>query len=391
MDKEMRVEAIIAAAGAGKRIGGRLSKQFLLLSGEPILKLTLLPFERCSLISKIILVVPRRRILLVKGMVKDWGYRKVRKIVSGGKERQDSILNGLKALSLGTKIVVIHDGVRPFITENLIRKTVQAAAMHKAVVTGLPVKETIKNVEKGFITSTFNRERVWSIQTPQAFEVNLLKRAYKQAYQDSFYGTDDAALVERIGFKVKVIKGSEENIKITTLGDLRLAKAIHSSSLGFREGFGYDLHPLVEGRPLILGGVKIPFKRGALGDSDADVLTHAIIDALLGAVGEGDIGTHFPPGDPQYEGIKSLTLLPKIFPLIERRGFKVENIDTTIVLEAPKIGNYVTKMKRNLCPLLKIDSTQLNIKATTAKGLGEIGQGQAIACYAVVILSARVN
>jgi 2-C-methyl-D-erythritol 4-phosphate cytidylyltransferase/2-C-methyl-D-erythritol 2,4-cyclodiphosphate synthase len=236
---------------------------------------------------------------------------------------------------------------------------------------------------------------LWPTQTPQAFKVDLLKKAYKAACDGKFYGTDDASLIERIGKKVKMIEGSYENIKITTSEDLIMAEALMKkktgSKINFRSGFGYDSHRFVAGRKLVLGGAGIPFDKGLKGHSDADALIHAICDALLGAAGCGDVGRHFPDDDPEYKNISSMILLKKVKKIIEARGFSINNVDATVVMEMPKLAPYAAQMVSNIALVLDIAETSVNIKAKTNEGMGFTGRNEGAAAFATATITERIT
>jgi 2-C-methyl-D-erythritol 4-phosphate cytidylyltransferase len=220
----MKTKAIIVAAGKGERIGGNIPKQFIEIKKKPVLAYTIEKFEKCELVNEIVLVVPEDYMSFCSYNVIDvYDFRKVKRILSGGKERQDSVYKGLSALSENTDMVVIHDGVRPFISTQKIKESIELCEKQKAVILALPVNETVKRVEDEYVVTTLNREKLWIAQTPQVFEYKLILDAYKKAIDDGFVGTDDSSLVERLGFKVKVLQGEYENIKITTAEDLVLA------------------------------------------------------------------------------------------------------------------------------------------------------------------------
>ena len=317
-------------------------------------------------------------------------------VVFGGSERQYSIANALKILSQTTDIVLVHDGARPLVNTQCINNVIQAATVHQAAVVAVPVKDTIKTVnDSGTVTGTPERHTLWSIQTPQGFNANILRQAYEQAAQDGYLGTDDASLVERIGARVKIVDGSYENIKVTTPEDLIIAEALMKGRINalynkeceaknmVRFGMGYDVHKLVEGRKLILGGVEIPYVYGLDGHSDADVLLHGIKDALLGAAALGDIGKHFPDTDMSYKGVSSIILLERVREIIAEHGYIVNNIDATIVAERPKLAPYIPEMNQRIAIALQVEVGQVNVKATTTEGLGFAGKGTGIAAYAV--------
>jgi 2-C-methyl-D-erythritol 4-phosphate cytidylyltransferase/2-C-methyl-D-erythritol 2,4-cyclodiphosphate synthase len=391
----MKTVAIIPAGGAGKRLKAHLAKQYLFLNHTPVLVHTLKVFQKSKEIDNIILAVPSDDLVSVREeFIDKYGLTKVTTIVAGGKERQDSVRNALSAIDGKYDVVVIHDAVRPFVTEKMIRQVVAAAKITGAASAGVKAKDTIKETKKdNIVKATIPRQNLWLTQTPQAFKFELLKKAYKTAYDKKFYGTDDASLVERIGKKVKMIEGSYENIKITTSEDLIMAEALMKKKTGskidFRNGFGYDSHRLVLNRKLILGGVEIPFDKGLQGHSDADALVHAICDALLGAAGCGDIGRHFPDNDPEYKNISSIILLERVKKIIEAKEFLINNIDATVVMEMPRLAPYAAQMVSNIARALDIAESSVNIKAKTNEGMGFVGRNEGIAAFATATVMER--
>lgn len=387
------VTVIIAAAGQGKRMGMIKNKVFLPLQGEPVLLHSIRAFSDCPQIDKLVIVAAAEEIEEVTSMLNAVEGIKQWQIVAGGMERQHSISNALDLLQDEQGIVMVHDGARPLISSRIIVEVLAAAKIHRAAGVAVPVKDTIKTVDKnGFIIDTPDRSNLWAIQTPQAFDLELLRNAYNKAFQDKIVGTDDAMLVERLGVPVKIVPGAYENIKITTPEDLVVAKALQGRDGSMmRMGMGYDVHRLVEGRKLILGGVEIPYHLGLLGHSDADVLLHAIKDSLLGAAGLGDIGTHFPDSDPKYKGASSLLLLEEVAVLIKDHGYAINNIDATIVAQQPKLAPHIPLMKRNIAQTLQLPPAAVNVKATTTEELGFAGRGEGIAAYAVVSLAPLNN
>jgi 2-C-methyl-D-erythritol 2,4-cyclodiphosphate synthase len=276
----------------------------------------------------------------------------------------------------------------------LITASIERCQETGAVVTAVPVKDTVKICRDGRVLETLPRDTLWSIQTPQTFHYDLIVEAHKRALAEGWSVTDDAMLIERMGKEVVIIEGSYENIKITTPGDLSIAEAIWTNRHGpsvTQVGFGYDIHRLVEGHPLILGGVEIPFDRGLLGHSDADVLSHAVADALLGSVGAGDIGHHFPNTDPAFRGISSLLLLQRVVDTLREVGAEIVNIDTTVIAEHPRLAPFMPEMRERMTAALGIPAISLSLKATTPEGLGEIGQGEAIAAHAVALVRCWKN
>ncbi|QOX65420.1 2-C-methyl-D-erythritol 2,4-cyclodiphosphate synthase [Anoxybacterium hadale] len=424
MTKEVKTAVIIPAAGSGSRMGGGIPKQYGKLGGMSILARTVKAFADQNEIHDIIIVTNgdfigrcRKELSALRLL------GKVRAIIPGGKERQDSIYEAVRQLPDDVDIVLVHDGVRPFVTGELIRRTIEIAKEQGAAVAAVPVKDTVKTVENNYLTKTLDRKRLYSVQTPQGFRRELLVRAYEEAFRNNYYGTDDAFLVERIGEKSHIVRGDYYNIKITTMEDIVFGEAIlggrietgtgqpeellhreqyntpideenglmtNSSPVDdIRVGSGYDVHKLTEGRKLILGGVELPYEKGLLGHSDADVLLHAIMDAMLGAAALGDIGRHFPDNDEAYRGISSLLLLKEVNNLLKEKGFYVVNLDATVIAERPKIAPYVSLMTDKISNMLQIDGSRVNIKGTTTEGLGFCGRGEGIASQATVLIRRR--
>lgn len=381
-----KTSAIIAAAGRGERFGRGINKVLCEIAGKPIIAHTLDPFEDCKAIDEIIIVTGESDIEAVGEIVGRFNFRKVKSIVPGGGHRQDSVKNGLEYVTGG--IVAIHDAARPFVTPQLIEACVEEACRAGACVAAVPVVDTIKAASsEGEIERTVDRQNLYAIQTPQTFRTELIRRAYEDAYTAGFYATDDAALVERIGGRVKIVQGSYENIKITTPSDVKIASARLGGNEISRTGIGYDVHAFADGRKLVLGGVEIPFQMGLAGHSDADVLVHAIMDALLGAAALGDIGRHFPDSDARYRDISSLKLLEQVKELLGAHGWRVVNVDAVVICERPKIAPYTPEMTRLIAECLAISPTLVNIKGTTTEGLGFTGRGEGIAAQAVAVLA----
>ena len=379
MYKNKKIAAIIAAAGMGKRMGSDVPKQYLKIGGEPILLKTLRAFCSDPYIDYVFIVTNKEYIQYCLQMKEEYGLDKVVSAVEGGKERQDSVYKALQEVNRcrpGVEYVLVHDGARPFVSQETIDYVVQAAAGVGAAIACVPVKNSIRRGE-GADSHNVERKNLYSVQTPQGFKKSVLMEAYEQAFSDGYYGTDDASLVERIGQPVELVMGQYENIKITTKEDMPMEN---------RVGTGFDVHRLTEGRPLILGGVEIPFEKGLLGHSDADVLVHALMDALLGAAALGDIGRHFPDTDPQYKGISSMKLLEKVKKLIDEEFYGISNVDITIMAERPKIKSYIDDMRKHIAGVLEIEESRVNIKGTTTEKLGFIGREEGIAAQAVCLL-----
>ncbi len=380
------VTAIIAAAGQGKRMGRGINKLFIPLFKYPVLSHTVKTVDKCRSVSQIVVVVANDDKQAVEKLLLEANVQTPYTVVIGGSERQLSITNALAAVSPQAKVIVVHDGARPLCATDEIERVIAAAIEYRAAGIGVRVKDTIKVVsEENFVVSTPKRNTLWAIQTPQAFATEIIRQAYRQAELDGYMGTDDASLVERIGIPVKLVEGSYSNIKITTPEDVIIAKALirQDGDSSVRFGIGYDVHQLVTERALIIGGVTIPYQLGLAGHSDADVLLHAVSDALLGAVGLGDIGRHFPDTDDTFSGISSMILLAKVNQLINGKGYKVNNIDATIVAQKPKLSPYIEQMNSNIADCLQIPPELVNVKATTTEGLGFAGRAEGIAAYAV--------
>ena len=355
---------------------------------------TMRVFQECDDVTEIILVVRDEYLSNADQLVRAYNISKVSYITAGGDVRQDSVRNGLSHISADCEIVLIHDAARPFVTSDIIKNSITAAIEHKASIAAVPVINTIKSSSDGvFVDATINRESLFAVQTPQTFDRQTIEEAYRIAYSDCFYGTDDASLVERIGIPVKIVEGAYDNIKITTPNDIvsaeniiRLKEGSSSVNTGFRIGHGYDIHKFEKGRRLILGGVEFPNEDGLLGHSDADVLLHAVADSILGAAGAGDIGKHFPDTDPTYKDADSLSLLAKTAEIVKSMGWQTGNVDITLIAQRPKISKYTPMMKENISNALGINPDMVNVKATTAEGLGDIGRELGIECHAVAIL-----
>lgn len=379
MYKNKKTAVIIAAAGAGKRMESLVPKQFLKIGGEPVLVKSVRAFCRNTAVDHIFIVIHEQYVGLCSQLIEDYGLDKVAALVIGGKERQDSVYKALQEINRlrpGTEYVLVHDGARPFVSQETIDYVIAATAGVGAAVACVPVKSSIRQEEKGR-SHNLKRDTLYTVQTPQGFKKSILVEAYEHAFADGYYGTDDAGLVERIGQPIEMVRGQYNNIKITTKEDMPMEN---------RVGTGYDVHRFAEGRKLILGGVEIPFERGLLGHSDADVLIHAIMDALLGAAGLGDIGTHFPDTDAVYEAISSVKLLGKVRVLIQEAYYQIGNIDATVIAQRPKIKGHIDEMRKNIAAVLEIEETRVSIKATTTEKLGFTGREEGIAAQAVSLI-----
>lgn len=376
MYNNKKVAVIIAAAGKGTRVGGPVPKQYLKIGGEPVLLKTLKAFESVDEVDHIFIVTNEQYIDHCKSIVEDNSIDKVDAVIKGGAERQDSVYNALQEINKvrpGTAYVLIHDGARPFVSEEVILNVIRATAENDAAVACVAMKNSVREITDGASRSV-ERSNYFSVQTPQGFRKSVLLEAYDKALREGYYGTDDASLVERAGYKVEIVDGDYQNIKITTKEDLPMEN---------RVGTGFDVHKFDVDRDLILGGVKIPHDKGLAGHSDADVLVHALMDALLGAAALGDIGRHFPDTDNQYRGISSLVLLAKVRALLAENFYCIGNVDMTVIAQKPKISPYIEEMRTNISEVLKLEKSRINIKGTTTEKLGFTGREEGIAAEAV--------
>lgn len=375
----MAVGVVIAAAGSGRRMGVEGNKVFLPLNGQTVIAHSLECFMGMPEVSEIVIVTRDIDQSSMEELARETAGDKPIRIVLGGQERQESVFNGLKSLEPETDWVIIHDGARPHITQELVRKGLAAAKEHQAIGIGVPVKDTIKRVKQGFVRETLPRPELWAMQTPQIFAYDLILDAHRQAERSGLVATDDCALLESLGHPVYIVEGDYGNTKITTPEDLPQEDV-------FLVGMGYDVHRLVKGRPLILGGVEIPSEKGLLGHSDADVVSHTIMDALLGAMGLGDIGELFPDTDPKYKGISSLLLLEHVLAVLREKQLRIINLDITVMAQRPKLAPWKGAIKASLAKIMGIRESQLNIKATTTEGLGFVGREEGMACQVIVSL-----
>jgi 2-C-methyl-D-erythritol 4-phosphate cytidylyltransferase/2-C-methyl-D-erythritol 2,4-cyclodiphosphate synthase len=410
----MYVTAIIAAGGRGQRFGAAEPKQLLAIGGRPMLERSVSAFLSHPSVNEVIVALPQELVddppvylRSAEAFTPD-GSGKPLRVVAGGARRQDSVANAFRAVAERSDVIVIHDAARPFASADLIARTIAAAAESGAAVAALPARDTVKQGRDQFVGATLPRETIFLAQTPQAFRRSVLADALELADD----ATDEAALAERAGHQVRLVTGEASNIKITTPEDLVLAEAIAQagqqdaiartsdrSAEAFarqagpartgRAGTGYDLHRLVEGRPLVIGGVTIPSGRGALGHSDADVVCHAITDAILGAASLGDIGGHFPDADPRWKNASSLDLVARAVAHVKEHGFEVGNVDVTVVLEQPKLRDHVDAMRAAVASALGIDVARVSIKGKTNEGIDAIGRGEAIAAHAIAVVRSR--
>lgn len=381
--------AVIAAGGAGLRLGGPTPKQFLEFGGKTVLRHSLDLFLDFPEIEQVAVVLPAADFEGYSRTLSS-GERERLIVVPGGDSRQESVLNGLEALDPErVEIVAIHDAARPLTSPGVIRETFRLAGSGIGAAACAPMRDTVKRAEGELITATVPREDLWLAQTPQTFPLGEILRAHRMARDEGFEGTDDAALFERLGREVRLVRSDAGNLKITEPGDLAFAEyrlGMTEKNMEMRVGQGYDIHPLAAGRRLVLGGVEIPHGKGLVGHSDADVLAHAITDALLGALALGDLGRHFPDTDESFKDADSLLLVARAAGLVAGRGFRVVNVDATVIAEKPRIAPHVPGMCANIASVLGVEPGRVSIKATTHERLGSLGRGEGIAASAVAMI-----
>jgi 2-C-methyl-D-erythritol 4-phosphate cytidylyltransferase/2-C-methyl-D-erythritol 2,4-cyclodiphosphate synthase len=418
----MHVTAIIAAGGRGLRVGAAQPKQLLEVGGRPILERSVAAFLSHPTVDAIVVALPPDLAAeppeYLRPATACARPDKPLRVVAGGDRRQDSVANAFQVTDPQSDVIVIHDGARPFASADLIARTITAAAHGGAAIAALQARDTVKRAgsepagspaevgrARRTIVETLPRETIYLAQTPQAFRRHVLAAALALGID----ATDEAALAERAGHPVQIVDGDATNIKITTAEDLPIAEAIAASAdriadaaatrhprssepagpaRSGRAGTGYDLHRLVDGRPLIIGGVTIPSDRGALGHSDADVVCHAVTDAILGAACLGDIGRHFPDTDARWKGASSLDLLRRAVVLVAAQGLQVGNVDVTVVLERPKIKDHIDAMRASVAAAIGIGVERVSIKGKTNEGVDAVGRGEAIAAHAVALVRA---
>jgi 2-C-methyl-D-erythritol 4-phosphate cytidylyltransferase/2-C-methyl-D-erythritol 2,4-cyclodiphosphate synthase len=379
----MQVAAVIVAAGQGVRAGGGMPKQFQRIGGETLLRRALSCFLGAPKVTFVQPVIRSEDLDLVR--VETAGLN-VLPPVFGGATRQASVRAGLEAL-LPRKpdIVLVHDAARPFASADLIARAIAAAEKTGAAIPGLPVTDTIKRVDvSGSVETTLDRASLRLVQTPQAFAFPALVAAHRRAAEQGREDfTDDAALAEWAGMKVSVFPGEPGNTKFTTAEDFVRAEAIQAAALAdVRTGSGLDVHAFGPGDHVTLGGIRIPHSHTLTGHSDADVALHALTDAILGALADGDIGAHFPPSDPQWRGASSDRFLVFAVDRVRERHGRIAHLDLTIVCEAPRIGEHRDRMRANIAKLAGIGIDRVAVKATTSEKLGFTGRGEGIVAYA---------
>ena len=380
---EKRVSAVLVAAGSSTRMG--FDKLSFDLGGETVLHRSIRAFEQDPLVTEIVLVAGKNR-AFVEQQAAD--CTKPVQIVTGGTTRAESAKNGV--LAAAGELVAVHDAARPFVSQAVITAALEAAARCGAAAPAVPVKDTIKAAARGngktvpdacLVYTTPDRSTLYAVQTPQCFDrAEYLAALEELDAEKARLVTDDCSLFELTGRAVQLTQGDYANYKITTREDLPRPEQKEEHKM--RIGHGYDVHRLVEGRKLILGGVEVPFEKGLLGHSDADVLAHAVMDAVLGAAALGDIGQHFPA----YSGADSLKLARRVAEILKEHGFRIENIDATLLCQRPKLAPYIPAMRQNLADAFGLPVDAVSVKATTEEHLGFTGEGLGIAAHAVALI-----
>ena len=376
--------AVIVAAGRGVRAGGDVPKQYARIGGEPVLRRTVDVFAAHPAVSTVVTVIHPDDEALARQSV---GTAQVQ-FVRGGASRQESVCNGLKFLDKrDPEFVLVHDAARPFVTADIVGRCLDAARRHGAAAAGVPMADTVKKTDgSDLVTETIARDRLWRAQTPQAFRYRDLVAAHEAAAGRAL--TDDAAVAEAAGLAVAMSPGSEDNFKITAAEDLARADRIARAAAARITvvGHGFDVHAFGPGDHIVLCGVRIGHSRGLEGHSDADAALHALTDALLGALGAGDIGQHFPDSDPQWRGAASDRFVRHALGLAAAANGRLVNLDLTIVCERPKLQPHYDAMKRSLCDLTGLPPARIGLKATTTERLGFTGRGEGLAAQAIVSL-----
>jgi 2-C-methyl-D-erythritol 4-phosphate cytidylyltransferase/2-C-methyl-D-erythritol 2,4-cyclodiphosphate synthase len=378
-----RVAAVVVAAGRGQRVGGDLPKQYRRIAGEPVIRPALAAFLEHPRIDAVQPVIHAQDAVAFRAATV--GLQNLPP-VWGGATRQASVHAGLEALRAARPdFVLIHDAARPFLTSALITRAIDAAVEHRAAVPAVPVADTVKKVdERETVTETLDRSQLRLVQTPQSFGFDLILAAHQRAAaagRDDF--TDDAALAEWAGHSVTVFPGETTNVKLTTNDDFIRAEALRMAALGdVRTGNGFDVHAFGDGDHVMLGGIRVPHARGLTGHSDADVVLHALVDALLGALADGDIGSHFPPSDPQWRGASSDQFLAFACERVRARSGFIAHLDATVVCEAPRVGPHRDAMRARIAAIAEIPVERVAVKATTSEKLGFTGRGEGIVAMA---------
>ena len=379
--------AVIVAAGRGSRAGLGVNKVFHAVGGRTVLGRCLDAIQRSGRFDGAVVVLSPEDEARFAGLQRSEGpFDIVKGTALGGETRRDSVCNGLLALPEDTEVVAIHDAARPFVSRTIIDATLDSARVYGSGVISTPVVDTVKQIGADGRVTSLDRGALRAVQTPQSFDYRRILKAHMRAREDKLAVTDDAMLFEHYYGNVRLVTTDDagENVKLTTKQDF---EALERTRLpDFRVGQGYDAHRLAQGRRLVLCGVEIEHDRGLDGHSDADVAVHALMDALLGALGLGDIGRHFPDSDPRYKGADSMKLLDTVMAMVTERGYRVGNADVTIVAQKPKLAGYMARMRGNIAGALGVAEDRVNVKATTTERMGFEGEELGISAQAAVLL-----
>ncbi|WP_428039442.1 2-C-methyl-D-erythritol 4-phosphate cytidylyltransferase [Candidatus Avelusimicrobium fimicolum] len=369
--------AVIVAGGSGSRMGR--PKQMLPLGAKPVLVRTVEAFLQTPEIKEIVVVTPPENRAELQKRFPGIAF------ADPGKTRLLSVKNGFLKTSAASQLVAVHDGARPLVEPAHISACLQAARQYGAAVLAVPVKDTVKVCEGGFVQNTLDRAVLWAAQTPQCYRRPVLAEALEKFGQEEG-ATDESQLVEKLGIKVRVVPSSYKNNKITTPEDLIFAEALLENSVIYRTGFGFDLHRLEPGRKLFIGGAEIPHTKGFLGHSDGDLVLHALCDAVLGALCAGEIGILFPPTDESIKGISSVKIVKKVLEIVRARHAQIEHIDATIITQEPKIKPHYETVRKSLAEVFEMPLENVSFKSKSHEHVGEIGRGEAAMCHAVATL-----
>jgi 2-C-methyl-D-erythritol 4-phosphate cytidylyltransferase / 2-C-methyl-D-erythritol 2,4-cyclodiphosphate synthase len=375
----MRTVALVVAAGRGERFGAGTPKQYADLGGKPVLRRAVEAFARHPRVDGVkVAIGAADHAAYARAMA---GLDLLEPVV-GGASRRETVRRGLESLAgLAPARVLVHDAARPLVSAAVIGRVLAALDDHPAALPVLPVVDSLKRTEGRVLAGAVPRDGLVRAQTPQGFRFEEILAAHRGA--DGHDHTDDAAVAAAAGLEVAWVEGEESNMKLTRPSDLTAAEWFLGARTRWRTGLGFDVHAFAPGRPLVLCGVPIPHELGLAGHSDADVAFHAVTDALLGTIGAGDIGSHFPPSDPRWRDADSARFLRHAAGLLAERGGRVENVDVVIVCERPKIGPHRAEMTARLAEVLGIGADQVSVKATTSERLGFTGRGEGIAAQAV--------
>jgi 2-C-methyl-D-erythritol 4-phosphate cytidylyltransferase/2-C-methyl-D-erythritol 2,4-cyclodiphosphate synthase len=379
-----KVAAVVVAAGRGYRAGGDMPKQYRAIAGEPVIRPTLTAFLRHPLVDAVQPVIHPDDADAFR--IATAGLDNLLPPVPGGATRQASVRAGLQALrAAAPELVLIHDAARPFLSGDLISRAIAAATQHGAAVPAIAITDTVKQIDaQDMISETLDRSRLRTVQTPQAFAYDLIVALHGRAAaagREDF--TDDAALAEWAGHRVNAFPGESTNVKLTTNDDFERAEMLRLAALAdVRTGNGFDVHAFGDGDHVMLGGVRIPHTRGVTGHSDADVALHALVDAILGALAEGDIGVHFPPSDPQWRGASSDRFLAFACERVRARSGMIAHLDVTIVCETPRVGPHRDAMRTRIAAIAGIPIGRVAVKATTSEKMGFTGRGEGLVAMA---------